>query len=190
MSSIETELLREISREAEAILKEAENKAQEIIREAEETWKRNYENYKKNELDKIVKLIAQQESDAKLKGKAIVDKTKSEIISKVFNDAIERIKRREFDVEKSLKNLLSEGLSEIERPIKVVASSRDADVVNKVLNELGLGNIEVEFNEGMLGGIIIHGSDMVVDNSYETRIERIKEKFIKDIVVILWGETG
>lgn len=190
LAEIKERLLSEAKKRAEEMILNAEKEAEKIIRKAESEWLSKYQEYKNKEIKRIVEKSAQIESEAKMKARILVSQAKIDVVEKLFEDALDRIDKREIDIKKSLENLLDSALKEISSIKKIIVSPRDVETLKEILKERKLDEVVIEENPRMIGGLVVESTDgIVIDNSYETRLSLIKDRFASVIREILWGEN-
>lgn len=174
--------------EAEKIIREAEEEAKRIIENAEKEWLRRYQDYRAKEMKIICDKASQIESEARLKARLLISKTKEEVIDSLFKEVEKALVKRDFDVEKSLEVLLTKSLRELASPPKKVrVSSKDVELAENVLRKMGMEGVLVEGDPSMVGGVVVEGErGSIVDNSYETRLSILKERLLDKVRNILW----
>ncbi len=181
-------IIREAERKASEIIEEARRRADGIIREAEAKWRAKAESERRRIIEEAERKASMIIADAKSRSNLLLVKAKEEVINKVFEEALELIKREEYNVKESLKNLLEEALAYIDKPSRIIVKSNHVKYMKEILSELGLDNVEVVPRDDILGGLIVESeTGLVVDNRLETRLEQAKQKLIDKIARILWG---
>jgi len=187
-SEVRERLLSYAKMEAEKIVREAEEEAKRIIESAEREWLRRYQDYRAREMKVIRDKASQIESEARLKARLLISKTKEEVIEGLFKEVEKALAKRDFDVEKSLEVLLTKSLRELASPPKKVrVSSKDVELAENVLRKMGMEGVLVEGDPSTVGGVVVEGEGGgIVDNSYETRLRILKERFLDRIRSILW----
>ena len=191
IEDLRKKLIEDARRKSEEIIRKAEEEARKIIEDAEREWSKRAK-AKREEILKDARRRAQIIlSDAKTQARLILSSAKHEVLQQLFNDVMERIRRRDnIDVKTSLTKLLEEALNYIEKPSKVIVNPSDKDVITEVLREKGLSDVIVEAREDIIGGVIVvDNAGRKVDNSYNTRFERAKTVFASTINKYLWGRS-
>ncbi len=178
--------------EAEKIIREAEEHAKRIIEDSEREWSRRYQEFKAQELKRIRVKASQIESEARLKARLLMSRAKEEVIEGLFREVEGALVNRGFDVARSLEVLLAKSLEELgSRPKRVMVSSKDVELAKDLLKKMGIEGVLVEGSPTMIGGVIVENENGdVVDNSYETRLSRIKDGLLYRIRGILWEGKG
>lgn len=181
-------IIKEAERKAEEIVKEAERQARKIIEEAEEQWRRKAESTRKAILDEAAREASTTLADAKRKASLIIAEAKKVSIENAFARAWELLEGRHYDVKLSLRNLLSEALQYVTKPLKVLANPIDVKTIEELLREMGYLNVTVEPSDTIKGGVIvISEGGLVVDNTIETRFQQAKLRLLDKLAKIFWG---
>ncbi len=191
LETLRRSILEETRKKAEEILEEARRKAEAFIENAEKSWKKMYEDehrkYIENARQEANTIIA----DAKRQAKLIVAKAKYDSITMVVDKVRELIAERQgFDLKKSLESLLDEALDNVPHGEKltIYINPIDKDVMEGILKEKGL-KYRIILDNNIDGGIIIETPDGIrIDNTYNTRLERVLGSELNKIAKILWGE--
>ncbi len=94
--------------------------------------------------------------------------------------------------ERSIESLISEGIGVIGPKAKVQCSSKDKKAVTSAIKKLEGGQTKLSLDEThveTMGGVILTTSDGTVrfDNTFEARLERMKQTLRKDVAAILAG---
>ena len=186
-------ILEKARSEAEAILEKARKDAEEIINKAKLKRKSEYE----REASKIIEAAKRKARaivvQAILKTRKEITKTKYEIIESIVKEAKEILKKRNFDVEKSLRTLLLETIQVIPSgKVIVYANPVDVKIVEKIIKKEGLGNRveEVIADENISGGVVAVSVDgkFKIDNSYDSRLEMVLSRLMPNLSRELFGE--
>jgi V/A-type H+-transporting ATPase subunit E len=183
--------------EAEEILKEAEETASEILSEAEEKAKTI-----ENEILQRGKREAEQEkqriiANAKLRARKILLDTKEELIDSVFSKVREELS--DLDKSKEYPEILSNLIVEAATSIggnEIILYCRKED--SKILTQEFLKKLSKKLNCKLTlasesinatGGVIARSVDgkIEVDNTLETRMERLKEDLRSTAARILFA---
>ncbi|MCD6487700.1 MAG: V-type ATP synthase subunit E [Desulfurococcales archaeon] len=191
LETLRRSILEETRKKAEEILEEARRKAEAFIENAEKSWKKRYEDeyrkYIENARQEANTIIA----DAKRQAKLIVAKAKYDSITMVVDKVRELIAERQgFDLKKSLESLLDEALDNVlhGEKLTIYINPIDKDVMEGILKEKGL-KYSIILDNNIDGGIIIETPDGIrIDNTYNTRLERVLGSELNKIAKILWGE--
>jgi|Deesub1362A_J573_1020465.scaffolds.fasta_scaffold00005_5 V/A-type H+-transporting ATPase subunit E len=183
--------------EVENILKEAKKQASEIVEEAEEKAKTIEEEIlRRGERD------AEQEklrivANAKLKSRKMILDGKEEVISEAFSKAREILQDigasdKYYDV---LRDLIKEAAVSVgDKEIILLARKEDHKILTK--NFLKKLSKELDCQLALdstpiktMGGVVCRSKDgrIEVDNTLETRLERMKEDLRPKVAKILFG---
>jgi len=188
-SDARARIIEEAKKKASEILREAEKTAELILVEAEKKWRERAEAERKRILREAEVRASAIIAEAKRASSFIVGRAKAEVIEEVYRRAREVIESGKYDVEASLRNLLREALSYVKKPVKVVVRRDHVDLVRKILVELGLGDVEVEGSDNILGGVVLVSEEgTVVDNRLETRLDQSRGRLLNVIAKVLLGE--
>ena len=191
-SSLILEKIREDSeKEVERIIGEAKKKSEEIIKKSEKDGKKRYEELiiqgKKNaELEKQ-RIIA----NARLQAKKLILETKESIIEKTFSLAEKKLRDMvsSDEYENILRKLIEEAISSIpDKQLQILCDERDRELLRKIIKEFPRVELSEE-NISTIGGIIVKSKDgrIQVDNTFETRIERMRNDLRVKVARILFG---
>ncbi|RLF58646.1 MAG: hypothetical protein DRN25_04975 [Thermoplasmata archaeon] len=191
-SSLILEKIREDSeKEVERIIGEAKKKSEEIIKKSEKDGKKRYEELiiqgKKNaELEKQ-RIIA----NARLQAKKLILETKESIIEKTFSLAEKKLRDivSSDEYESILRKLIEEAISSIpDKQLQILCDERDRELLRKIIKEFPGVELSEE-NISTIGGIIVKSKDgrIQVDNTFETRIERMRNDLRVKVARILFG---
>ena len=189
IAELREKLLEEARKKAEEIIAKAREEAKRIVEEAERKWREKA----KREKEKIInnaRLKAQIiVSEARRRARILLVDAKNKAIEGLYNEVLERLKRREgFDHKLSIKNLLREALEYIPTPSRIRVNPSDRDALLEVLREIGLTNVKVVEDTSIIGGVIVESAEgEVVDNSYNARFNRAKTVLTPMITKKLWG---
>ncbi|KPU64043.1 ATP synthase subunit E [Thermococcus sp. EP1] len=197
-------IIEEINREAEQkikyILEEAEHKAEEIKKEAERRAKA-----------KADWIIRKAQTQAEMEKQRIIANAKLEVRrrklalqEKLINEVIDSIKERlasipEEEYLEVLKGLIVEGIQELgEEKVVLSSNERTHSLIEEHLEEIKgivkekIGkDVEISLGEPLetLGGVVIQNSTKTIriDNTFETRMERLQSELRAKIAKILFG---
>jgi len=191
LEKVKGRLLEEARKEAQRIISQASAEAENTLKKAEEEWQRRFQEFMRAELKRARERAEQIESEARMKARLAVARAKSEMVERVFEEARKKLAGRELDVERSLRNLLTESLREVQNPVRVLVSPLDKETAERILAELGKGGVAVEVDANIAGGVIVEGEDgVLVDNTYETRLKLARERLANVISTFLWRSSG
>lgn len=159
-----------------------------------------YEKQTLSEVTKIFEAAARQEDVLKRKilGSAELAarneqlRLLEEAVAKVFNEALNRLSALNGDrAERALRQLIAEALDAIEGNVTLFCRKEDNELVKKIAQEFSKSTkrtITVSKNHILCkGGIQASSEDgsVMYDNTYEARLERIRQLLRKEVVKIL-----
>jgi len=188
-------ILRDAKSEADAILSEARSQAQAIVLEAEEEGKTCYE-----EIVAEAKRKAEEEKKrritlASLESRNAILMEKATLTDEVFSRAVENIIALPKDkyLELLVKTLVScapEGDSE------VILCERDKEIGNELVERANTelsstSKAKVRLSEEtrpILGGFILRGPGVEINNSLEAQVNQVREKVEPLVIEKLFGE--
>ena len=184
--------------EAQEILRDAQAKADEIIAQAKAEAKSvEDEIIQKGRHD--AELINQRIiANAKLRAKKHGLDVKEKIIQNAFDEAEKRLEKITLSKEYQniLKSIIAEGVESIGGDdVEVVVRKEDVKLVNKAFlkelrKKLGVNITLSEDSIKSLGGAIIRTRDgtIVVNNTFETRMRRMRDELRSKVAKILFEE--
>jgi len=189
IDELKKKLREEAEIKAREIVEEARVEAEKIIREAEEQWRNNYEEERKKYIVEAEMNANKILSEARIKAKLITSSAKAEVFNKIFREVEQIIVNRvNIDVRESMKRLLDEALTYIDKPMRVIVDPRDVDVIRELLRERNIDNVVIETSNDIIGGLILESIDgRKVDNSYKTRLSRARSVLGSLITRSLWS---
>ncbi|WP_048163303.1 V-type ATP synthase subunit E [Thermogladius calderae] len=180
-------VLEKAKAEADEIIREAIKKSEAIVKDAEERRKRFIESEKAKIRSELQ--VESRIGEARRRARLIVSSAKAEVARAIEEKAITLLRslggaRRE----ESLKILLEESLSELgggarpQSPLEVYVSPVDRAAVERLLKERGL-DYQVHEDPSIMGGVRISccGGEVVVDNTYNTRLKRVLTALQKEV---------
>ena len=189
IESLREAIIRKAQKEAERIIEEAKRRAEEIIRDAE----KRYELRVKRRREELISKITNEENMKYIRKVMELNikmtKLKNEILNEVLKGIEERLRASSTNIRReSLRTLLREVLSSGVLPpntklvIRVV--KRDIDLIRELIKEEGITAIvsRIEtLSDDHIGGLIIETEDgsIAVDNTYKTRLEKLKPEIAK-----------
>jgi len=189
IESLREAIIRKAQKEAERIIEEAKRRAEEIIRDAE----KRYELRVKRRREELISKITNEENMKYIRKVMELNikmtKLKNEILNEVLKGIEERLRASSTNIRReSLRTLLREVLSSSVLPpntklvIRVV--KRDIDLIRELIKEEGITAIvsRIEtLSDDHIGGLIIETEDgsIAVDNTYKTRLEKLKPEIAK-----------
>lgn len=183
-------LIEDAKRRAEGIIRSAEEEAKRIIEEAEGQRKITVEREKQRIVEEARKKSELMLSEARRKARLVVSKAKLELIEDIISRAYRTLGSREgFDLRRSLENLFYESLNYARSPERVIVNPRDKIVMEEILRRGGFMDVKVEVSEEIDGGLVMVSKEgEIIDNTYRTRLERVKEFMAPVIAKKLWSK--
>jgi V/A-type H+-transporting ATPase subunit E len=119
-------------------------------------------------------------------------KTKETIFSTAFSEADKRLSmvRKDQRYPEILKNLTREAVGALGgETFRIHIDTRDENQIKKILSELNLSG-EVIADLHSSGGLVVstQNGDVNISNTFESRLERVKERKKLEIYAILYGD--
>ena len=182
VEKIKEKMMDEANSEYERIVSEAKKKASEIA----ENNKKKVEGFITSEKEKVaseVHLFTSKEiaSFEMSKRKDFMERREN-IINEIIDEAVSTInKKKEYEnfIEKNLK----EYTALLGKKVEVLCSSKDIDLVKKMISKLNLdANVE---EASIKGGFILEGSDKRIDMSLESILEEKRSTVRQKVVEAL-----
>lgn len=190
--------------EAKKIVGDAEKEAQRILEDAEKELKRVAIRVLGPEAARIAERVVRE---TELEGKRLIAHAKEDLISQVFSNVEEKVKRvvsgeeKGIDYHKVLVNLIKECASGIgEETIIVTSNKRDAQYIRENLSKiektvseaLGYG-VKISLKKKMidcLGGVVAYNTSgtKIYYNTLEGRILKLKREKRAEVADILFRD--
>lgn len=193
INELRERVLEEARKKAREIIEEAKEKAHKIVETAEIEWRNRFKETKKKIIEEYNRRFSTIISEAKIKHILTISKAKNDVVETVFNKALEELKKRNYDVGKSLEKLLKEAIMYLPKETKhitIIVNPKDKPLISniaQVILEKNKLNYEIKTSNNIIGGLIIETPEGIkINNSYEARLSRIREMFINKIAKILW----
>lgn len=181
-------IIREAEKKASSIVEEARRQADKIVNDALENWKSKAEATRRRIIEEALRQANIILADAKRMSSIIIANAKQEVVDDVFNIARNILTNREYDVNRSLRNLIVESLAYIKTPVRIIVNKLDVEVVKEILFELGYRDVEIEVHDNIVGGVIVVSAEgVVIDNTIETRLKQAESRLLDKIAKVLWG---
>ena len=180
-------VLEKAKAEADEILREAVKRSEAIIRDAEEK-KRRFVESEKEKLRAALQ-IESRVGEARRRARLIISSVKAEVAKEVKERALNLLRSMDSAKrEESLRSLLEDAIAEVLRAVpsaallEVHVAPADKPLVEKLLREKGL-KYEVREDPSILGGVRVSccGGDVVVDNTYNTRLGKGLADVLREI---------
>jgi len=182
------------------IIREIDEKEKNILFRLNSEYRRIYEEAVmryKAELSELEKRVREARSDYDMKFRREWSKRYNEYLEKVFDEALARISslKRDEKYGRILEKLVEEGIAFMDtKVVHVDVSIRDVDLLMDIKGKLeekhGI-RIEVKRRIDSVGGVIIYNPDetIIVDNTFETRLKKIKHLLRPRVYKVLFGEN-
>jgi V/A-type H+-transporting ATPase subunit E len=181
-------VLEKARAEADQIIAEAYKKAEAIVREAEEKRKRFIES-EKSKLRRELQ-VESRIGEARRRARLVLSSARAEIAREIEEKALEKLGN--LDPEKraaSLRILLEESLAELRRAVpslnkvEVYVSPGDKSNIEQLLRTMG-GNVDFKVIEdpSIIGGVKVSSGEVVVDNTYNTRLRKASVEVFKEVL--------
>ena len=197
---IEELVLSDAKERAEKVLSEAEKKAKSIVEEARREAEKEAEaiiSKKKTEAKAYARRIL---SEARLKAKLKVLNAKEQLVSEIFDEALKKLK------ELAQSPTYKDVLESLIRDAAITIGGGDLEILlpsdTNVVLDLDRIAKEAEAETGnktsltisderikSVGGVIVRSKDklLTVDNTFESRLERLRERLRVSVANILFG---
>ena len=181
-------VLEKARAEADQIIAEAKKKAEAIVREAEEEKKRFIDS-ERSKLRRELQ-VESRIGEARRRARLILSSVRAEIAREIEEEALEKLGN--LDPEKravSLRILLEESLAELRKAVpslnkvEVYVSPGDRSNVEELIRKIG-GNVDFKVIEdpGIIGGVKVSSGEILVDNTYNTRLRKATIEFFKEVL--------
>jgi len=181
-------VLEKARAEADQIIAEAYKKAEAIVREAEEKRKRFIES-EKSKLRRELQ-VESRIGEARRRARLVFSSARAEIAREIEEKALEKLGN--LDPEKradSLRILLEESLAELRRAVpslnkvEVYVSPGDKSNIEELLRTMG-GNVDFKVIEdpSIIGGVKVSSGEVLVDNTYNTRLRKASVEVFKEVL--------
>jgi len=189
IESLREAVIRKAQKEAERIIEEAKRRAEEIIRDAE----KRYELRVKRRREELISKITNEENMKYIRKVMELNikmtTLKNEILNEVLKGIEERLRasntntRRE-SLRALLREVLGSGILPPNTKVTIRVVKQDMDLIKELIKEEGIiaivSKIET-LSDDYIGGLIIETEDgsIAVDNTYKTRLEKLKPEITK-----------
>jgi len=194
----------------EIIINEAKAKAEEIIAKAKEKIQKLLDDAKKEAEKEVNDIINKQKADAEAQARRILSEArlearlkllnaKEDIISDVFNEALERLKEfaQSPNYKQTLENLIKDaaliiggGNLEVLLPENTNIKPDLSKIAKEIEKQTGTTTSLVISKDKVksIGGVMVRSKDLsfTVDNTFEARLERMREQLRVSIANILF----
>lgn len=184
-------LEKESAAEVERILSEARAQAQGILEEARKAAAAELEEHKARVESERRAALSRAQSTAQVRAAALVLKAKDQAMAEVFRRAEQQLGSFPQDKGRyaaALRTMIREAASGLEGRIIIEVHPDDRELARQALRELGL-DAEIATAEEVRGGVRVATADrrFVVENTLQSRLERIRPVVASDVAALLWG---
>jgi len=194
----------------EIIINEAKAKAEEIIAKAKEKIQKLLDDAKKEAEKEVNDIINKQKADAEAHARRILSEArlearlkllnaKEDIISDVFNEALERLKEfaQSPNYKETLENLIKDaaliiggGNLEVLLPENTNIKPDLSKIAKEIEKQTGttISLVISKDKVKSIGGVMVRSKDLsfTVDNTFEARLERMREQLRVGVANILF----
>jgi V/A-type H+-transporting ATPase subunit E len=180
--------------EAQRIKADARQEAKRILDDARERGEREHSKILgrgKKDIDTLVNRI---KSGARIDARRTVIGTKNQVISRCFAEAREALSKltNTKKYENVLRNLITDGAKLVGNDVILLSNKKDKHIVRKVISSMPKGAKISVGKESIdtMGGVAVKSKsgDVMVNNTFEARLERQKNELRYEISKILCGE--
>lgn len=179
----------EAKESADKVIAEVKAQAKEILAEA----KKNGEEQADRVLEKVNQKLKLEQSktlsNANFEAKKAVLEAKEEVIEKLFAKTKKEAAQDLGSDAEFFKGLAKEALSKFDgQEVKVLVNPKSKDMAEKVMSEIG-GHFSVENSLNSIGGLkmISQETKVIVDNTIESRLEKVRQLYEPQIISELFG---
>ena len=200
LAAIANEVLEDIRKEADAIVRKAEKESEESLQTAKAEADRTYKTTLSDASAKIEAEKRRIESLTQVEKRNRLLKTKEELVDSAFSETQARLKTfvKSEDYNSCLANLIEEASRKMDsKSLIVYVNSADREwLLDGNLNSLSKKlRIDLKLAEGTIdcvGGCKVQTSNEKVfyDNTLENRIEQLKPHLRLEVAQILFGKEG
>lgn len=184
LDKVVEEIKENAQKEAEGILEEARKQADSIIKQSREKVSESRKEMERESKQLIKQIESRNITIRKTRKRELLLKTKKEIMDGIYERFLEELKNSKGkEKEKVYKRLASLAKNQMKNPRKVYVNPNDFSVVRKVYK-----GVHAEKKE-MNGGFMLESEDgrEFVDFRFETLVELLKERTLKNLSKILFG---
>ncbi len=180
---------KDVEHKTDTIYEREEEKAQEIREEIEREKKRKLNEIRKDKKREIKTLKNRILSQAKLEKRKKKLEVREEMIEKVFDEVMERVKAMDpSDYEDYLRKAIGRCDSTLKGDITILCNKDSKDKVKELARKID-PSLEVKAELDSLGGIKARSEEgSSIDLTFEANIERKKKELRKEIANILFPE--
>lgn len=178
------------------IHRHAEEEAATIIRNAEQKGTEEYTRILKEKEREISQSTARIRSQAALEAQQIIRSEKEKAINESFSRAREELEsfRDRTAYSRSLEEILARSVDAFGgEPITVIAAEEDREIVESLVAGMQADGIPIRVGSECTltrGGVILKspGGRMVIDQTFEARMNRNRQELFRRIAGILFGK--
>ncbi|MDI6888639.1 MAG: V-type ATP synthase subunit E family protein [Methanocellales archaeon] len=191
ISKIESDAKAEMQRIKADAMQEAKKILDDARRRGEQEHSRILERGRKD-IDALVNRI---KSGARIDAMRTVIGAKDQVISRCFTEAREALSKLTATkkYETVLRNLMTDGAKLVGNDVIILSNKKDKSVVKKVISSMSKKGAKISVGKkdiDTIGGVAIKSKsgDIMVNNTFEARLERQKNELRYEISRILYGE--
>jgi V/A-type H+-transporting ATPase subunit E len=185
LNKVADEIRLNAEREAERIVGEGRKEGERILEEAKKRLKEREEDAKKEIASSVEQITIRNQTLTQKRMKEFVMNTKREAVEKVYVEFLASLKTAgSGEKEKMFRKMQAGAKSQIAKPETVYVRREDAPLAKKLFR-----GIEVK-SKDMEGGFMLESGDgkEIVDYRFETVVELLKGKTLKNVTKTLFGE--
>jgi V/A-type H+-transporting ATPase subunit E len=198
--AIATEILEDVKKEAQGIIRGAEKEAQEILEKGKENAEKTYAELLADAKSKGENRKRKMKSSTEVEVRNRLLRAKEELVNTTFDEALSRL--NEFVQTKSYQNhllkLIQEAVKQIDSDTLVIyVNSKDREWLldgdlDRLSEKLKVKLILADEAENCIGGCIVKTPDgkMSYDNTFESRLQLLRPVLRVRIAKMLFGREG
>lgn len=181
--------------EMQRIKADAAQEAKKILDEARKTGEQGHSRILERGKKDIDTLVNRIKSGARIDARRTIIGAKDQVISRCFAEAREALDKltNTKKYETVLRNLIDDGAKLIGNDIIVFSNKKDKSIVKKVTSSMSKKGVKISVgkeNIDTIGGVVIKSKsgDIMVNNTFEARLERQKSELRYEVSKILYEE--
>lgn len=181
--------------EMQRIKADATQEAKKILDDARRRGEQEHSKILERGKKDIDTLVNRVKSGARIDTRRTVIGAKDQVISRCFAEAREALSKLTSTkrYETVLRNLIADGAKLIGNDVVVLSNKKDKSVVKKVTSSMSKKGVKISVgkeNIDAIGGVAVKSKsgNVVVNNTFEARLERQKNELRYEISKILYGE--
>ncbi len=182
--------------EVERILDEAAQDAQKIMEEAQREADSAYDRVLAEGKQEIRTLTRRIRAEASIEGRNLVRAEREAIIARCFDAVMDSLAELALTPAYAvvLERLIEEGIAELDtNELTITSTERDRELVTAITTKMQDDALGITLQHECAitrGGVILKSAleSLTVDNTFEARLERLREELIFGIARLLFGE--